>query len=245
MFCTSLGTDGLEELSISISDDDSYVGQVKRVGALYSRFRPQHKEPEMKFFSPRRIPGDIPGSRTYTANSSTATPHDPNDVVSETVTVDAHDLFSQLTTLVYLGKHEFTCGLLFSIQEVSEGTIRVWRDWLSKQCERKSWTDGEPIVVLHDTPSSPTGNGKGKSRADSVTGYADPSKDPGILWINTRDDNVGIKFRVKERKWRRNAPLLYSNDVEVAVSYRIEFEGMPIAAKTCFCAVIDMFLQKF
>ena len=146
------------------------------------------------------------------------------EIVTESVTVDAHDLFSQLTTQAYLGKRESTRGFLFSIQEVSEGTIRVWRDWLARQCESKKWTDGDTVIVHHDTPVVPA-VGKGKGRSDSVTGYEDPTKDPRILWVNTRDDNVGIRFRVLERTWKRDRPLLYSSDVEVAVSYQVEFEG--------------------
>ncbi|RMZ10226.1 hypothetical protein D0860_03912 [Hortaea werneckii] len=54
----------------------------------------------------------------------------------------------------------------------------------------------------------------------------DPRRDKSILWINTRDDNIGIKFKVKEKKWRRTTamPILFESDVEVAVSYEVEFE---------------------
>ncbi|KAK3678298.1 hypothetical protein LTR78_001593 [Recurvomyces mirabilis] len=205
----------------------SCVGRIRKAGALYSRFRPQLREPPLQ---PQKHPaGDIPGSRTWRAPSSAADyvntldPLPGDQVVSKNVTVDAHDLFSQLTTLVYLGKRETSRGLLFSIQEVSEGTIRVWREWLSKRCESKKWTDGEKVAVHRDPPVNPTSS-RGKSRSDSVTGYEDPTKDPSILWINTRDDNVGVKFRVKERNMRRANPILFSDDTEVAVSYEVEFE---------------------
>lgn len=223
-FCTSLGTDGFDELLGDINDDSRYIGVVQRMGTLFSRFRPQRSEPLVPPTG-RHPAGDIPGSRTYGGASSSMEPLAEDEVVYETVTVDAHDLFSQLTTLAYLGKRERTRGLLFSIQEVCEGTIRVWRDWLSKQCESKSWTDGETVIVHHDAPSSPSAV-KGKARAHSVNGYEDPTKHPSILWINTRDESVGIKFRVKERKLRRANPILYTSDVEVAVSYEVEFEGV-------------------
>lgn len=211
---------------MDIDDESSYVGQVRRVGSLYSRFRPQRKEPDFKVA--RRHPaGDIPGSRTHPTSNPTPDENAEGDrgVVSETVTVDAHDLFSQLTTQAYLGKREMTRGLLMSIQEVCEGTIRVWRDWLSRQCESKKWTDGDTVVVHHDVSSSPTA-ARGTARSDSVTGFADPTKDPSILWVNTRDESVGIRFRIKEQQWRRANPILYTSDVEVAVSYQVEFEGI-------------------
>ena len=206
----------------TIQNEEDCVGQVKSIFGLYSRFRPQRKDPGVK--NTWRHPAiDIPGSRTYRSSNSRQ-PRDPNDVVSETVTIDAHDLFSQLSTLAYLGKREPVQGLLFSIQEVSEGTIRVWRDWLSKQCESKNWTDGERIAVHQVTSSSPADSSK--VRADNGVNFLDPTKDPAILWLNTRDNNLGIKVRVKERKWRRtNNPILYSSDIEIPVSYQIEFQG--------------------
>jgi hypothetical protein len=53
-----------------------------------------------------------------------------------------------------------------------------------------------------------------------------PTKDPQVLWINTRGEDVGIKFKVKRQQQRAtNLPLMYSSDIELAVSYVIEFEG--------------------
>lgn len=208
----------------AIYDDTSYVGQVKQAFGTYSRFRPQHHEPALGRMQ-WRVPGDIPGSRTHPSSNLASRVPGPREAVCQNVTVDAHDLFSQLSTLAFLGKRGHH-GLLSSIQEVSQGHIRVWRKWLSKQCERKSWSDGEPIAVYHEPPTSPTGHGKGRS--DSVTGRLDPRLDPNVLWLNTSDENVGIKFRVKERKWRQNAAILYASDEEVPVSYIVEFEGRSI-----------------
>lgn len=37
---------------------------------------------------------------------------------------------------------------------------------------------------------------------------------------------MGIKFKVKRQQQRAtNLPLMYSSDIEIAVSYEIEFEG--------------------
>lgn len=227
MLCTSLGTDGLEDLASRTDTEQSYTGRLESISSLYTRFKPRRKEPDFTV-TYRHPAGDVPGSRTYRDPNAAPTQDvlNPGEVVTETVTVDAHDLFSQLTAQVYLGKRDPFRGLLFSIQEVSEGTIRVWRNWLSRQCESKSWTDGETVVVHHDPPpTSPTG--KGKTRADSVVGAVDPRRDSSVLWINTSGENVGVRFRVKERKWRRNnAPVLFASEEEVAVSYAVEFEGM-------------------
>lgn len=188
---------------------------------MYSRFRPQKHEPDFRATA-RHPAGDIPGSRTYRDPAFVALPPDEDEVVRDTVTVDAHELFSQLMTVAYLGKREWTKGLLFSLQEVAEGTIRVWRDWLSKHCESRSFSD-QSTVVIHE-------NSADNARSDSVTGVSDPSQDPKVLWVNTRGNDVGVKFKVKRQKQRTtNMPLLFSSDVEVSVSYVVEFEGMLVA----------------
>ncbi|KAF2774323.1 hypothetical protein EJ03DRAFT_303851 [Teratosphaeria nubilosa] len=226
-FCTSLGTHGLQELydDINRSFEDTegaekQIGQVRRIGELYSRFRPQKKEPPARGrFVP---PGDIPGSRTHPSNC--AIPEAPtvgDEVVSKTVTVDAHDLFSQLSTQAYLGKKETSRGYLISIQGVTEGTIRVWRDWLSKHSETKVFSDGEPVVIHRDPPISPQPESAAGSSAAEVVG---PLKDPTVLWVNTRDQSVGVKFRVKQKQWKMANPVLFESENEVAVSYLVEFE---------------------
>ena len=219
--CLALGSDGLDDILSGLELDNGGVGQIGRMHELYARFRPQRTEPEVTV-TYRHPAGDVPGSRTYRESTASKT-IDLDDVVSDIVTVDAHDLFSQLTALTYLGKREPSRGLLFSIQEVSEGTIRVWRHWLSRQCESKSWTDGEPVVIHHEAPTSPVSKGKG--RADSIVSPLACQHDPSILWVNTSRQNVGIKFRVKERKRGRVNPILFSSDEEVSVSYLVVFEG--------------------
>lgn len=186
-----------------------------------------NKEPD--FYSLRRPhpAGDIPGTRTYvtpeTAAATAAMLSDPKNAVTRTVTVDSHELFSQLSTVGYLGRREPLRGLLGSIQEVCDGTIRVWRDWLSKQCQAKRWTDGEPIVIHHD--GNTPGN-KSKSRSGSIAAGTHPREDSSILWVNnTGGEQVGLKMKVKERKLHLDNPILFASDIEVPVSYLVELEG--------------------
>lgn len=192
---------------------------------LYSRFRPVNKEPDFRSVPRPHPAGDVPGSNTYRSPEQfvEAWKAYTEEPVTRAVHVDADMLFSQLETVAYLGRREYTRGLLCSIQEVCEGTIRVWRDWLAKQCETKHWTDGEPVAIYHDCQSASTA--KGKQRADSVSGITDPHKNASVLWLNTRDEHVGIKFRVKEKKWRRDNPVLIEREADVPVSYAVELEG--------------------
>ncbi|KAM0718413.1 hypothetical protein Q7P37_005483 [Cladosporium fusiforme] len=223
LFCSSLGTDGLDSFLSDVNDKSRYVGQIKKLGSMYSRFRPERNEPEFKVT--RRHPaGDVPGSRTWQDTTVRPAVLDVDNIVRDTITVDAHELFSQLITVAYLGRREGTRGLLCSLQEVGEGTIRVWRDWLSRNCESRTFSD-QSTVVIHHGGSSSEGPEKGKGRADSVIDTCDPTNDPQVLWINTRGEDVGVKLKVKRKKQQAaNTPLLYSSDIELSVSYAIEFE---------------------
>jgi hypothetical protein len=237
LYCTPLGTEGLDSLLSDIQDEKQYLGQVKKFGALFTRFRPESNEPEFKV-KQRHPAGDVPGSRTYQDTTIRPTEPEKDNVVRDTVNVDAHELFSQLTTVAYLGRRESTRGLLCSLQEVAEGTIRVWRDWLSRHCESRSFTDNSTVVIRHVSESPD----QEKARSDSVTGTCDPTKNSQVLWINTRGEDVGIKFKVKRQKQRAtNLPLMYSSDIELAVSYVIEFEGKECEFDSmCSCRLADM-----
>jgi len=220
LYCTPIGTEGLDSLLSEINDVNQYLGQVQKLGSLFTRFRPECNEPELRVKQRHRA-GDVPGSRTYENTTVRAATISEDNVVRDTVSIDAHELFSQLITVAYLGRREPRRGLLCSLQEVCEGTIRVWRDWLSKHCESRSFTDDSTVIVHHGSESSKNG----EEGPDSATEAFDPTKDPRVLWINTRSDVVGIKFKVKRRKQQAsNVPLLYTSDVELSVSYVVEFE---------------------
>lgn len=224
LFCSSLRTDGLDSLLSDIDEKNLYVGQIKKLRGLYSRFRPERNEPEFKVT--RRHPaGDVPGSRTWQDTTVRPAAQNEDNIVRDTITVDAQELFSQLITVAYLGRRESTRGLLCSLQEVGEGTIRVWRDWLSRHCESRTFSD-ESTVAINYGGSSSESLDKSKVRSDSVVDMSDPTKDPRVLWINTKGEDVGVKIKVKRKKQQTtNVPLMYSSDVEVSVSYAIEFEG--------------------
>ena len=223
-FCIPLGTEGLTDLLADIDGHAQSVGQLRRAGSLLSRFRPQRQEPDVRQY--RHPAGDIPGSRTYQAPAASGRAEASlaaDQVVKSIVTVDAQDLFTQLTTGAYLGKRDPRRGVLLSTEDVCDGTIRVWRDWLSKQCESKKWTDGDTVVIQHE-PADP-GTSSGVPGLSPASSHDRLRKDSSILWVNTRDESVGLKFRVKERKLRRTNPILYTSDLEVAVSYEVEIEG--------------------
>jgi hypothetical protein len=214
------------DLLSGIHDDQNYVGQVKQVFDMYTPFTPQRRPSETTYRW--TVPGDVPGSRTH-PSSNPQIIFDPNEPVTYTITVDSQEVFSQLSCLAYLGRREFTQGMMFSIQQVSEGHIRVWRNWLSEQCQSKTWNDGEPIAIYHEAPASPRATMKGRS--DSVISCIAPNQDPSVLWVDSRDENVGIKFRVRERVWRAPPQRPYLSDVEAPVTYKVELEGKMIGPR--------------
>ncbi|GAB7364850.1 hypothetical protein MBLNU230_g5643t1 [Neophaeotheca triangularis] len=216
-FCTSLGTDGLDKLTEGNLGKSSYVEKIAILNRMHSRFKPRRHRVED--IAQRRHPaGDVPGSRTHPDSVQSDIVED-RDSVLETVTVDAHDLFTQLSTVSYLAKSG-PRGLLFTLQNIAEGTIRVWRDWLATQCESRTWSDQDAVAIVRDGAS-----GSSSKQTDADTEVSGSPKDPAVLWVNTGDNILGIKFRVRERKWRRtNTPLMYTSDVEIAASYEVEFE---------------------
>lgn len=223
VLCTSLGTGGMEELSRDVQEQCGQVGVVRRMGELYTRFRPVNQEPDWTSL-PRPHPArDIPGSRSYLpAEAIKSRIADAGSAVTRTIGIDADFSFSQLETMAYLGKREKTRGVLCSVQEVCRGTIRVWRHWLADHCESKKWSDGETIKIIRHNDDLKAG---GKARSDSVTGALDPRKDSTILWLNTGAENAGVKFRVREQKWRRDIPVLFSSEMDAPVTYQVELEG--------------------
>jgi len=97
-------------------------------------------------------------------------------------------------------------GLLTSSVTVEEGVVRIWREWLAR------------MAGTLNTPGAADIKGKKQMVERQV------SEDERVLWVDNAK-NVGLRLKVKERRWRRDNPILVASEDEVAVSYDIEFEG--------------------
>ncbi|KAI1177917.1 F-box domain-containing protein, variant [Nemania sp. FL0916] len=179
LFCKYLATDGLSE-----DADDSNVQDLNQ---LYSRFQTYLGDENRR-----------PRARRPTARVIEGTEKPLIEVPSYDVNLEADELFTQLCAITNLVKIEPKRGLFLSIDNVTEGLIRVWREWLREQA--------------------------GQSEADKqFEGQIRPD-DSSILWADASHD-VGVRFRVL-RKDEERTPILFSPDEEPAVSYTLEYQEL-------------------
>ncbi|KAJ4361393.1 hypothetical protein N0V95_001904 [Ascochyta clinopodiicola] len=217
-FCAYQGTDGLSLYENFAGPDRAISARLGEMREMYSRFRPHRRELEDGGRRVVRRPGDIPGSRTY---PGTAQDKYKGELVRQTVSLEAHELFTQLvaqTNLVKIGPYN---GLFSAFVDVEEGVLRVWREWLSKTAARGS----TPSADIQREIVEEVGRGKEVVREVAEEKF-DPD-DQRILWVSPAK-NTGIRFNVKERKLRRDAPILIKNDEDMPVSYDIEYDELLI-----------------
>ncbi|KAF2796674.1 hypothetical protein K505DRAFT_270941, partial [Melanomma pulvis-pyrius CBS 109.77] len=218
-FCTYHGTDGLTHYDPLSNDNTKVAARLGQMRNLYSRFQPHRRELESGGRRVRRPPGDVPGSRTYPGS-----PADKfeGETVKQILSLDGHELFTQLvaqTNLVKIGPRH---GLFACFVGVEEGVVRVWRDWLRDMAVKGR-------TVMPDTPQEGLKHeGKGKKAVREIVEEKRDLSDESILWVS-QARNTGLKFNIKERKLRRDVPVLIRADEEdMPVSYEIEYDELLI-----------------
>ena len=214
LFCEYLGTPGLSdelEGEDSMHSSSFKNGRLGELRSIYSRFRPTRPDADPPYYS--HPAGDVPGSRTYSEISAQPST-DINEPVTQTINLDAHELFSQLCVSANLVKLGPRRGVFLScIDVLRKTTSRIWREWLA---ENASKDDENPAT----------------SRLE-LTELAKNSDCKQIIWIDS-NKHFGIRVRVRERKWRRNMPILMRKDEDQAISYSMELEGRSIAFRDVF-----------
>ncbi|KAM3065506.1 hypothetical protein ACMFMG_011608 [Clarireedia jacksonii] len=123
LFCDYLGTDGFSDDVAGEGDiykDVEETGRLGKMAGLYSHFRPVPPEDRMVW---KRSPtgGAVPG---VLAKSE-------EELVSQDIELESHELFSQLCTITNLVKVGPNRGLFLSCVNIGDGLTRVWRNWLS------------------------------------------------------------------------------------------------------------------
>ena len=218
--CEYLGTDGLSgsrEGEGSFYDDVGTTGQLGKLSGLYSHFRPFRMDVDEK--PPRRHPaGDVPGHPgTSTAYPSPAASEQSShaDVVSHNITLEEHELFSQMCGCVNLVKVGPRRGLFLSCVNVAEGVMRIWREWLAERARQA------PLSYQEDMAEHASNDGSYGSASNANRLKIGEEQ---LVWIDN-GRNVGIRVVVRERKWRRDQPILIRREEDVAVSYALELQG--------------------
>ncbi|RMZ73533.1 f-box domain [Pyrenophora seminiperda CCB06] len=217
-FCTYRGTDGLSRYN-DYDPSKTDIGRLGEMYNMYSRFRPHRRElePDQRRVKPR--PGDVPGSRTFPG--AVQERYEGDDAVKQLLSLEAGELFTQLiaqTNLVRIGVH----NLFTNFVDIEEGVVRVWRDWLRETAEV-----GRGKEVVGETAE--------EEKADL--------EDSRILWVSPRRDS-GIRFIVRERKLRRDVPILISSDEDMPVTYEIEYDELLVRTAHLLLMLEKSMLQE-
>ncbi|KAK5075387.1 hypothetical protein LTS08_001545 [Lithohypha guttulata] len=242
LYCEYLGTDGLTaELDGEESlynDCDGVSGRLGKLGALYSRFRPEHPGVEGTIPA-RRIAGATPilaqptdgtgatASEGWSQSTSLTTPIYLNAgdggkrKVIHTINLDGGELFGQFCTygsLVQLSERRGVFLSTVNIVQPGQGTIRVWRNWLVDRCRE-----------LYEA-----------ERDGMELDCASVAKDSTILWTDYHK-NVGVKVAVRHRNLMHNE----MNDLdEETLSCDLEIQELVVRTTHLTLAVEDSIAAK-
>lgn len=208
--CDYLGTDALT----TGKDDLVSLGHLK---GLYSHFRPTIPESEPR---PRRPhpAGEIvvpdPDPDPEDANTEKAT----SELPSQLITLESHELFSQLVTVANLVKVGPKRGLFLSCVTIGEGVLRVWREWLEAIAVPKSTTP-ETIVDV------------------------DGKKERRTIFLDRRED-VGVRLKVYEREDLNVEPVIRAIGEDVAAVWEVEYEELFIRTTSLLLKVEESLQQE-
>ena len=226
LFCTYLGTDGLsskhEGQGSLYEDCDGEEGRFAKLGALYSRFRPER--PAVQGSMPaRRIAGATPNSQWGSPTTTTPLHADIGDggyrKVLHTFNLDADELFGQFcayASLVRLGPRQGVFLSNVHIVRSGQGVMRVWKQWLQDRAI-ELWQQEQEIDGVQMDRTSTT-------RCPTI------GADKNIMWTDYRK-NVGLRVAVRDREGR-----CYGKDAsefdDLPMSFAIEIEGQFLMVHT-------------
>lgn len=226
-FCTYHGTNGLDAYREPRASDSDLVPRLGQLRNIYSSFRPHRRELEAGGRRVKRHPaGDVPGSRTHPSSSAAGRRLDTDELVRQILSLDGEEWFTQLCAVTNLVKVGPRNGLFSCFVEVEEGVVRVWKKWLREMAGREGVTnsgarDNNALIIEEETGRSE----KGKEAAQDFSGIADDLNDDDILWVSSAR-NTGLRFKVRERKFRCDTPILMYANEDTPVSYEIEYDEL-------------------
>ncbi|KAI9798745.1 MAG: hypothetical protein M1833_004575 [Piccolia ochrophora] len=204
--CDYLGTDGLSDVAAgegSIYQDAKFSGWLGKLAGIYSHFRPRRPNLRRKVYTPHPA-GDVPGD----SNSSTMYPAAPTadlaDSSSSQLQADAGvELYSETVTL---DSNELFSQLCTATHLVRDSRRRgLFESFVT--C-----SEGTTRIWRHWL-----------AQQSAVT----HSDDERVIWID-QSKNFGMRVKVTEKNWRKDQPILYQSEEEVAKSYSMDIEELLI-----------------
>ncbi|KAL6248782.1 hypothetical protein RBB50_003844 [Rhinocladiella similis] len=231
LFCTYLGTDGLsskhEGRGSLYEDCAGEEGRFAKLGALYSRFRPER--PGVQGLMPlRRIAGSPvvvvqehqqpqsqqPASTTTTSSSSSSLPSQQPiygtdgdsglEKVIHNLYLDADELFCQFcayASLVRLGPHRGVFLSNVHIVQPGQGVMRVWKQWLQDRAQELWCVESELASQSQPQPQSTSSSTRNNP---PTTTSSSSSSSPSSQ--NNRP-NIGLDKNILWTDYRKNVGL--------------------------------------
>ncbi|KAE8447043.1 hypothetical protein EG329_011178 [Mollisiaceae sp. DMI_Dod_QoI] len=190
--CEYLGTDALDE--DGREDEERKCGGLGRLRGLYAHFRPVQPEGDRRVWTPRAAGGWLPATLDQIMSHK-------EGFVCQNVDLESYELFSQLQSVVNVVKPGPKNGYFSSSTKISEGLMRVWRDWLSERSQKLASASF--------------------SQAESTEEH-----NKRLLWSSVRED-IGLRLRVIERQDLR-PPLLRGRDEDPNVGYTLQYEELVV-----------------
>lgn len=197
--CRFLGLKATGDASPHASDAARASPELVDPRQLYSSFRPVVDEENRR----RRLwfPLAISNSMVSSARDDEAATQD--------VFLDDGERFSQLCVGTNVVKEGPRRGLFLSHVNISDGVIRVFRDWLARMA-------ANPFSSPASASTSPL------SQEEIVLPSA-VANEGDILWADS-SRNIGLRFRVTMGPTER-MPVLSGPDDEPPISYKLIYEG--------------------
>lgn len=122
--CEYLGTDPLKE---EVCEGE--CGSLGQLRGLYSHFRPVQPEGDRKVWTPRPTGGWLQATLSEMVNQK-------EGLVCQDVDLESYELFCQLQSVVNVVRPGPKAGYFSSSTKISEGLVRVWRDWLAERSQK-------------------------------------------------------------------------------------------------------------
>lgn len=200
-FCTYLGTDGLSAEyngKGSIYENCEVTERLGRLCGLYSRFRPHVQVEE----SLQLLQSSEQTSGASVTDTNTVSVEGNNRVREQGQTNTA-----SVRRLVSLegGEGFSQLCIVVDLVKVKEGSGLLLSVTTVEDGVIRLWRDWL----------------KERSKGDQ------DNEEEGVLWVGSAK-HVGLKLRVREQRWNRNAPILVHRDEEPAVSYDVDIEGASV-----------------